>query len=100
MDYNTVPILKDQEKGVRYYPNLKYPEIPLSETDIYTIAVFGDRIDVLSNHYYGNMEDRWIISTANGLSGESFFFSPGSQIRIPTDTVPIKEAFNRLNKLS
>lgn len=100
MNYNNVPVLKDDRSGVRYYPNLKYPIIPLSENDIYTIAVFGDRLDVLADHYYGNVEDAWIISTANGLSGTSLFFTPGDQIRIPTDTIAIKDAFNRLNNLN
>ena len=100
MDYNSVPALKDERTGRRYYPGLKYPVTPLSENDIYTMAVFGDRLDVLSEHYYGNMDDSWIISTANGMIGDSLFFTPGEQIRIPTNTTEIKNAFIRLNNLS
>jgi hypothetical protein len=100
MNYNSIPALKDAETGRRYYPCLKYPVIPLSESDIYTIAVFGDRLDVLSDHYYGNTDDAWIISTANGLAGDSLFFTPGSQIRIPMDVISVKDAFNRLNNLN
>lgn len=100
MNYSSVPVIKDPATGIRMYPNLKYPEIPLRESDIYTIAVFGDRLDVLSDHYYGNTEDAWIISVANGLPGDSLFFTPGNQIRIPTDVTSIKNAFNVLNGLN
>lgn len=100
MDYSNIPILKDSVTGKRYYKNLKYPVIPLSVNDIYTIAVFGDRLDVLADHYYGNSSDAWIISTANGLPGDSLFLTPGAQIRIPTDVIGIKDNFNRLNNLN
>jgi phage tail protein X len=95
-----MPSLKDIYTGVRYYPSLKYPEIPLSETDIYIITVFGDRLDIFADHYYGTTDDSWIISTANGLSGSSIFFEPGTQLRIPTDTITIKNNFNQLNGLN
>lgn len=100
MDYNSIPSLKDSKTGRRYYPGLKYPTIPLSENDVYTIAVFGDRLDVISDHYYGNMDDAWIISTANGLIGDSLFFEPGFQIRIPTNVAEIKNEFIKLNNLN
>lgn len=99
MNYSSIPITKDPITGVRYYPNLKYPEIPLSESDIYIISVFGDRLDVLSDYYYGTTDDLWIISTANGLPGDSLFIVPGTQIRIPTNTTQIKNSFNKLNNL-
>lgn len=99
MNYNGVPILKDVS-GKRYYISLKYPEIPLSENDIYIITVYGDRLDVISNQYYKNTEDAWIISTANGLYGDSLFFTPGTQLRIPTDIIRIKNNFNVLNHLN
>lgn len=100
MNYNSATILRDAETGIRYYKAFKYPEIPLSETDIYIITAFGDRLEALSNHYYGNTDDAWIISVANGLPGDSLFFTPGTQLRIPTDTTPIKNSFNTLNGLS
>ena len=100
MNYSNIPSIVDTETGIRYYPNLKYPEIPLSANDIYIISVFGDRLDDICNFYYKNMEDVWIISTANGLPGDSLFVTPGTQLRIPSDITYIKNAFNVLNNLN
>lgn len=99
MEYSNLPVMYDSESGVRYYNNLKYPEIPRSETDVYIITVIGHRLDVLSDHYYSNTGDSWIISTANGLSGDSMFFTPGTHLRIPTNTTTVKNDFNTLNNL-
>ena len=100
MNYTDVRILKDVYTGRRYYENVKYPTIPLSEFDIYIETVFGDRLDVIADDYYNNSGDYWIISVANGLPGDSLFVTPGTQLRIPTDIESIKEAFNRLNNIS
>ena len=100
MNYSSIPSIKDASTGVRYYPNLKYPEIPLSESDVYIITVFGDRLDILADHYYSNVDDAWIISTANQLPGDSLFFPPGTQLRIPINITPIKGDFNKLNNLN
>ena len=97
MRYDSQDILKDNITGKRYYKALKYPSIPLSENDIYIISVFGDRLDILSYQYYNNVEDYWIIAIANNFSGESIFIPPGTQVRIPTDTVEVKKLFNDLN---
>jgi len=94
--YQSLPILID-EQGRRYLKTSKYPEVPLSANDIYIIAVVGDRLDQLSMDYYDNTDDYWIISIANGLPGDSFYLTPGAQIRIPQDTVTIKQNYNRLN---
>ena len=95
MRYQGIPILKT-ELGARYFKTIKYPSIPLSENDIYIISA-GDRLDLLSLDYYNTEEDYWIISVANGLPGDSLFTIPGTQIRIPQDTIRIKQDFNRLN---
>lgn len=95
MRYQGTPILKT-EQGVRYFKPIKYPSIPLSENDIYIISA-GDRADILALDYYNTEEDYWIISVANGLSGDSLFFPPGTQIRIPQDTIRVKQDFNRIN---
>ena len=40
----------------RYYKALKYPEIPLSINDIYLITTTGDRLDLLANQFYKDVE--------------------------------------------
>ena len=99
MNYSSVPVLKDVYTGRRYYQNVKYPAIPLSEFDIYIETVFGDRLDVIADDYYNKTEDYWIIAAANGLIGDSLFVEPGTQLRIPTDTESVKLAFNKLNNI-
>ena len=100
MNYSNIQVLKDAASGRRYYPSIKYPEIPLSETDIYITTVFGDRLDIIADHYYNTADDVWILSTANGFAGDSLFCSPGTQLRIPTNIIPIKNALNKLNSLN
>lgn len=100
MNYNNIPVLKEEGTGRRYYSGVKYPVIPLSVDDIYIITVFGDRLDVICDDYYGNTEDIWIISTANGLPGDSLYVTPGTQLRIPTNTREIKNNLKKLNGIS
>lgn len=98
MRYSYIPILKDN-KGKRYYKNVKYPRIYAEDNDIYVITAYGDSIDVLCYDYYGNTEDYWIIAIANGLPGDARFIGPGTQIRIPQNVDKIKDDFERLNNL-
>jgi len=99
MRYENITILKDQETGKRYYRGVKYPAVPYSDTDIYIISVFGDRLDLLAQDYYGDISDYWIIQCANNLPGDSIFVEPNTQLRIPINIIPIKQAYNALNKV-
>ena len=96
--YSGAVILKT-DTGKRYYKRLKYPSIPLSTQDIYIITVDGDRLDQISEDYYNNTDDYWILVAANQLPGDSLFITPGTQLRIPTNTTEIKRLFNQLNGL-
>ena len=87
-------------KGKRYYTNVFYPEIPLSENDIWVITSQGDRLDLLADQYYRDSTLYWIISTANeNLKQNSLFISEGTQIRIPQDIAEIVSAYTQLNNL-
>lgn len=97
MRYDNITILKDSITNRRYYRGSKYPPIPYNDEDIYIISVYGDRLDILSQDYYGTIDDYWIILTANNLPGDSLFIPPGTQIRIPFDTASIKTAYDNLN---
>lgn len=88
--YNNVNVLKD-ENGKRYLRAVKYPYIPVTDTDIYIISVAGDTLDVLANDYYKSVDDYWIIAIANNLRGDSRFIAPGTQIRIPQGVEQIKK---------
>ena len=69
----------------RVFKHIKYPNIPLSIDDIYAITIDGDRLDLIANQFYNDVDLWWIISTANPdiIRRDSFNLRPGLQIRIP-----------------
>lgn len=100
--YQNIKILTNSvvKPSVRFYSTVRYPEIPLSENDIYVITVFGDRLDILAQQYYGDSSLYWVISSANNnLRKDSLFIEEGTQIRIPTDVGTVVNNFNLLNRL-
>jgi phage tail protein X len=93
-----VPVSKKETLG---YQTVKYPEIPLSVNDIYVITTEGDRLDLLAQQFYNDINLYWIISAANPdiINLGSFFLNPGTELRIPTDISTIKVLFNNLNNI-
>jgi hypothetical protein len=86
-------------QGKPYYKGKVYPNIPLSETDIYIITTVEDRLDYIAYTYYNDSEMWWIISMANNnMTKGSLFPIPGTQLRIPTNINNIIEQFNQFNK--
>jgi|TARA_R110000803_G_scaffold31025_2_gene69585 hypothetical protein len=95
--YRNIKILNNAQ-GIKYYKGTKYPEIPLSEDDIYVITVFGDRLDILANQYYGDSTLYWIISAANpSQSFSSMYIIEGSQLRIPNNVSNVLSSYRALN---
>ena len=92
--YDNKTILKTPQ-SVPYIKGKFYPNIPLSENDIYVLTVVGDRLDLLANQYYGDSTLYWIISRANNhLPSNSIYPPEGTQIRIPTSTGNILSSYN------
>jgi len=86
------------ENGRRYKTNTIYPDIPVSENDIYLIASAEDRYDTLAQVYYGDSSLWWILSTANSTSNRaSLYPNPGLQIRIPANKQEILSLYDDLN---
>jgi len=87
--------------GTLYYKPNFYPEIPISETDIYVITDFGDRLDLLANQFYNDVTLYWIIAVANPdvVNFGSLFINEGTQLRIPLNISDIIDSYNRLNSL-
>lgn len=92
--------IKDNGKlGFKYYLNNMYPEIPLSEDDIYIITTQKDRYDLLAQQYFNDVNLWWIIPCANPEYGLDSLFPPlGAQIRIPQNT-QILSKYRKLNNL-
>ena len=83
-----------------YKPNF-YPVIPLNVDDIYVLTVFGDRLDLLANQFYNDVNLYWIIAAANPdvIDFGSIFIEEGTQIRIPVDITYILGEYKKLNSL-
>ena len=83
------------------YATSRYPEIPLSENDIYVYTTQGDRYDILTLNYYGDSSLWWIIASANPNIGLSTLVIPeGVQIRIPNNISAVINDFRLINQLS
>jgi hypothetical protein len=91
------------------YQTTRYPEIPLSENDIYVYTTVGDRFDTLARQYYQDQSLWWIISIANtavagtnlpsDLPQDSLLIPDGSQIRIPANYAGVIDSFKLINNL-
>ena len=103
--YQNSPIIRINNKVL--YATSRYPEIPLSNNDIYVYTVSGDRFDILANKYYKDSSLWWVISIANtgnagagtlvSLPQNSLIIPEGIQIRIPSNYANIIRNFNAIN---
>ena len=105
--YQNIP--KTKREGKEVYVTSRYPEIPLSENDIYVYTSIGDRFDTLASQYYSDQSLWWIISIANtavagtslpsDLPQDSLVIPEGSQIRIPANYYEVLISYKNLNSL-
>jgi len=92
-------IILTTPQGKPYYKGKQYPNIPLSEDDVYIITTIGDRLDSLAYSYYRNVNYWWVISVANNnVTKGSMFPIPGTQLRIPTNLSSVLNLFNQFNQ--
>ena len=91
---------KRTPKGKEYLKTVRYPEIPLSFSDIYVYTDEGDRFDILAQNYYGDSTLWWIISAGNPQLNQMSMFPPlGVQIRIPMNVGAVISQFNKFNAI-
>jgi hypothetical protein len=81
--------------GRRVYRSKIYPNIPLSDTDIYVISETYDRLDTLAYQYYKDASLWWIIASANNIHDAPFGLTDGTLLRIPTNYIQINNNFNK-----
>jgi hypothetical protein len=95
--YQNIP--KTKIEGKEVYVTSRYPEVPLSENDIYVYTSIGDRFDTLAQQFYKDSSLWWIISIANTdkLNQGSLIIPEGIQIRIPHNPQGVISAFNLIN---
>ena len=65
------------------YKTPTYPSFERKATDLYVFSREGDRLDLLSNEFYGDPRYWWVIADANHIGKGSFAVEPGLQLRIP-----------------
>ena len=60
----------------------------------------SDRLDILANQYYKDVDLWWIIATANPdvIRRDSLCLKPGIQIRIPSDINSVLSDFEEINR--
>ena len=97
---SNIPIFQTTTDPKRRYTVVKYPSIPLGETDFYVYINQGDRFDILALNYYGDSSLWWIINRANpSQPSDSLYPRVGAQIRIPAPqrVADILSQYNELN---
>jgi hypothetical protein len=101
--YDNVPIIQtvptvQYPKIIRYRESTRYPDIPLSESDVYIYTMRGDRLDNLAYQFYNDPTLWWVLSVANpDLPNDSLYPTLGYQLRVPSDINQILNDFDQLN---
>jgi hypothetical protein len=101
--YDNVPIIQtvptvQYPKVIKYRESVRYPDIPLSESDVYIYTMRGDRLDNLAYQFYNDPTLWWVLSIANpDLPNDSLYPTLGYQLRIPSDINQILNDFDQLN---
>jgi hypothetical protein len=97
--YDNTPILTTVNNNKPYFKSKFYPNIPLSEFDVYVITNVGDRLDSLAYSYYNDPTLWWVISIANNnATNGALYPQPGTQLRIPTDINNVLNLYKQFNK--
>ena len=97
--YDNPVILKTDYTNRPYFKGKYYPNIPLSEFDVYVITTVGDRLDSLAYSYYKDATLWWVIAMANNnITRGALYPDPGTQLRIPTDINNVLELYNQFNQ--
>jgi nucleoid-associated protein YgaU len=99
MRYDKSTILKTEYTNRPYYKGRFYPNIPLSENDVYVITTVGDRLDSLAYSYYNDATLWWVIAMANNNATKGALYpTPGTQLRIPTDINSVLDQYEQFNQ--
>ena len=79
--------------GITVYRAKIYPDIPVSNYDLYVMSESGDRLDSLANQYYRDPTLWWIIASANNIHTAPIGLRPGTILRIPANYLEILKQF-------
>ena len=94
---NSIKVKRNSDRK-KYYKPIRYPSIPLSVNDLYVITSDRDRLDLLANQFYNDVDLWWIIANANtNIRRDSYALKPGIEIRIPGNHNLVVRTFERIN---
>ena len=97
--YDDVTILNTLYTNRPYYKGKYYPNLPLSESDVYVITTVGDRLDSFAFVYYGDSTLWWVIAMANNnITKGALYPAPGTQLRIPTNINGVLVLYQKFNQ--
>ena len=97
--YQTISIQSDPVSGSQFFANAIYPDIPVTDDDAYVVTTMGDRLDIMAQNFYHDVDFWWIIDSANSLTGDSLFPPVGMQLRIPANLVSIVNSYKKINSI-
>ena len=83
------------DDGRVVYRSRMYPNIPLSDNDIYIVTQQGDRLDSLARQFYSDTSLWWIIATANNVHDGALAVPDGTTLRVPINYLQILQNFNK-----
>ena len=77
--YKNTRIKRENSKS--YYKTTIFDKVPVTDSDVYVITQYGDRLDLLAYQYYGDVSLWWYIARANDLN--TMIVPENIQLRIP-----------------
>jgi phage tail protein X len=80
--------------GRTVYKSKVYPDIPLSDEDIFVATETGDRFDTLAYQFYKDSALWWIIASANNIHNANIGLREGTILRIPQNYIEIISIFS------
>jgi hypothetical protein len=95
--YQNIQATRNSLRGLQFYVNAIYPDIPITNNDSYVITTLGDRLDLMALDFYGDTGYWVFIASANALPGDSLFPPVGMQLRLPADLSAILNEYKSVN---
>ena len=96
--YRFTGIKIDKDTGNRVMKSTLYPEIRITDEDIFVYPIDGDRLESLAYTYHGDSTNWWIIAKANNIRDGSFGLPPDEKLRIPGNIEQIIQDLQTINE--
>lgn len=81
--YITTPIIQTETETRRIATTI-LPVPPINIADTYIQTTSPERLDILAQQFYGDVNLWWVIATANGLGKGSIVVPANIKLRIPS----------------